>query len=99
MFQLDNKFLQDIGLGDLPDDQKAGFLQYVYEELELRVGERLAAGMSDGQMAEFEKILDRDYDMIQKWLDENVPGYQESDDFKQHMQKAHEANVSEEAIL
>jgi len=31
MFQLDDKFLADIGLTDMPDDQKQPFLQHIYE--------------------------------------------------------------------
>ena len=38
MFQLDDKFLQEVGLGDLPDDQKQAFLAHFREQLELRVG-------------------------------------------------------------
>ena len=60
MFQLDDKFLADIGLNDLPDEQKQAFLQHIYEELELRVGTRLSDGLSDQQLEEFEKIIDRD---------------------------------------
>jgi len=46
MFQLDDQFLNDIGLGNLPDDQKKPFLQHIYDELELRVGTRLSDGMN-----------------------------------------------------
>ena len=53
MFQLDDKFLQDVGLGDLPEDQKAAFLQHIYEELELRVGTKLSEGLNEQQLGEF----------------------------------------------
>ena len=32
MFQLDDKFLQDVGLGDLPEDQKKLFLDHFREQ-------------------------------------------------------------------
>ena len=44
MFQLDDKFLQDVGLGSLPDDQKKMFLDHFREQLELRVGTKLSEG-------------------------------------------------------
>ena len=42
MFQLDDNFLKELGLDQLPDEQKKPFLQHIYSELELRVGERLS---------------------------------------------------------
>ena len=35
MFQLDDKFLQDVGLGALPEEQKKMFLDHFREQLEL----------------------------------------------------------------
>ena len=61
MFQLDEKFLEDIGLNDLPEEQKKPFLQHIYDELELRVGTKLSDGMSDEQLEEFESIIDRNF--------------------------------------
>ena len=56
MFQLDDKFLADIGLNDLPEEQKKAFLQHIYDELELRVGTKLSDGMSDEQLEEIAKF-------------------------------------------
>ncbi len=75
MFQLDDKFLEEIGLGSLPDDQKKPFLQHVYDELELRVGTKLSDGMTDGQLEEFESIIDRKEDVVIGWLEKAVPDY------------------------
>lgn len=75
MFQLDEKFLQDIGLSELPEDQKRPFLQHVYDELEMRVGTKLSDGMSDDQLTEFEQIIDRKDDIILGWLEKNIPNY------------------------
>lgn len=82
MFQLDDKFLADIGLGELPDEQKRAFLQHIYEELELRVGTRLSDGLSDQQLEEFEKIIDRDQGVIDAWLAEHVQDYANDEVFK-----------------
>jgi hypothetical protein len=86
MFQLDDKFLADIGLDKLPDDQKQAFLQHIYEELELRVGTRLSDGLSDAQLEEFEKIIDRDQATIDAWLAQYSPNYQEDEIFKRMQQ-------------
>ncbi len=75
MFQLDEKFLQDIGLNEMPEDQKRPFLQHVYDELEMRVGTKLSEGMSDEQLSEFEQIIDRKDDVILRWLEEKTPNY------------------------
>lgn len=87
MFQLDDKFLADIGLNDMPDEQKQAFLQHIYEELELRVGTKLSDGLSDQQLEEFEKIIDKDQTVIDNWLAVHVQNYQ-SDDIFVRMQQA-----------
>ncbi len=86
MFQLDDKFLADIGLNDLPDDQKQAFLQHIYEELELRVGTRLSDGLSDQQLEEFEKIIDRDMVTIDAWIGAHVQDYTNDEIFKRMQQ-------------
>jgi hypothetical protein len=75
MFQLDDKFLEEVGLAGMPDEQKKPFLQHIYDELELRVGTRLSEGMSDAQLEEFESIIDRKDKVIAAWLTEHVPDY------------------------
>src|SRR5688572_114134 len=78
MFNLDDDFLQSLGLGGLPDDQKQAFLQHVYDELELRVGTRLSEGMSDQQLSEFEKLIDsNDEKGALAWLESNRPNYKD----------------------
>jgi len=81
MFQLDDKFLADIGLNELPEEQKKAFLQHIYDELELRVGTKLSDGMSDEQLEEFESIIDRKDDVITEWLSKNVPDYYNDESF------------------
>ena len=94
MFQLDDKFLADIGLGSLPDDQKQAFLQHIYEELELRVGTKLSEGLNDQQLEEFEKIIDRNHDVIDAWLTAHVQDYT-SDQVFQRMQQALNLDASD----
>lgn len=81
MFRLDDQFLKDIGLDGLPDEQKKPFLQHIYSELELRVGTRLSDGLTDAQLEEFEKIIDRDQEKIESWLADHAPTYQQDEAF------------------
>lgn len=81
MFQLDDKFLEDVGLSAMPEEQKKPFLQHIYDELELRVGTKLSEGMSDGQLEEFESIIDRKDDVITEWLSKYAPDYHNDQSF------------------
>lgn len=82
MFQLDEKFLTDVGLADLPDEQKKPFLQHVYEQLQYKVGVRLSEGMSDEQLQEFELIIGRKQEVVDEWLSKHSPDYRVEEVFK-----------------
>jgi len=86
MFQLDDQFLKDIGLADLPEEQRKPFLQHVYDQLEYRVGVRLSEGMSDAQLEEFEAIIDRKEDIVNTWIQANAPSYAAEEVFKKIQQ-------------
>lgn len=95
MFQLDDNFLQDLGLDNLPADQKHAFLQHIYEELELRVGARLAEGVPDEKLIEFESLITRDPDhpedfplTVADWLKANVPDFRDREDFQRFVLNA-----------
>lgn len=83
MFRLDDNFLEELGLGSLPPEQKQAFLQHIYSELEMRVGEKLTESMSDELLDEFGYFVDMNQDGMQKWFEENLPDYSERDDYKQ----------------
>lgn len=83
MFQLDDQFLQDVGLGGLPDDQKKLFLDHFREQLELRVGTRLSEGLSDEQLQEFESFIDRNDERVNAWVAANVPQYEQDPIYQQ----------------
>ncbi len=81
MLKLDNNLLQELGLGELPDEQKKAMIQHIYETLELRVGTQLANQMTDKQLEEFEQFVDGggDADQTQalQWLEANLPNYKQ----------------------
>lgn len=78
MFKLDDDLLQQLGLGQLPADEKNKMLAHIYETLELRVGMRLADQMSDAQLDEFEAFIDKNDEAgALKWLETNFPNYKD----------------------
>ncbi len=98
MFQLDEQFLADIGLNEMPEEQKKPFLQYVYDKLELAVGMELAAGLTDAQEAEFGEIIDRNDNVITAWLATNAPNYQQDQAFTRIMQAYNITNPNDKAL-
>lgn len=80
--KFDDDFLSEVGLSNLPQEQKESFLKQAKEELELRVGEKMSQGLSDAQIEEFEGIMKNDQDVIRKVVSElgsdfrNDPIYQ-----------------------
>lgn len=72
---LDEKFLQEMGLSAMPEDQKQKFLDYIQEELEVRIGERISRGLTQEQLNEFDAITDQAE--ATKWLEKNRPDFRE----------------------
>lgn len=97
MFQLDDKFLQDVGLGELPAEQKKAFLDHFREQLELRVGTKLSEGLSDAQLEEFESFIDRKEDRVNAWLEANVPDFAD-DAIYQQLKAGAPENIPEHVI-
>lgn len=73
--QFDEQFLQEMGLSAMPEEQKREFLDYIQEELEVRIGERISKGLTEAQLAEFDALTDQAE--IGRWLQENRPDYRE----------------------
>ena len=73
--QFDDNFLQEMGLTAMPENQKQAFLDYVEEELEVRIGERISRGLTEEQLAEFDQITDPV--AAAKWLEKIRPDYRE----------------------
>lgn len=71
----DEDFLKEVGLSIMSEKERRAFLEYAQEELEVRIGEEIAAGMSEEKMKEFE-AAQTDEEM-EKWLNENKPNYRE----------------------
>ncbi|GAC1392443.1 MAG: hypothetical protein NVSMB46_08320 [Candidatus Saccharimonadales bacterium] len=76
MFKLDENLLKELGLGELPSEEKNKMLAQIYETLELRVGMKLAEQMTNEQLDEFESYIDKqDEAGALTWLETNFPDY------------------------
>ena len=73
--EFDEKFLQEMGLSAMPEDEKQRFLDYIQEELEVRIGERISRGLTEVQLNKFDMITDQSE--AAKWLEVNRPDYRE----------------------
>jgi hypothetical protein len=73
MIQINDNLLNEIGLGTLPQTERRGLLNHIYETLELRVGMRLADQMTNEQLDEFERYFEaKDDKGAFGWLESNL---------------------------
>jgi hypothetical protein len=78
MIQINDNLLKEVGLGDLPQEERAALLNHIYETLELRVGMRLAEQMNESQFDEFEQFFQsKDDKGAYNWLQTNFPNYKD----------------------
>lgn len=73
--QFDENFLQEMGLSAMPEETKKKFLEYIEEEVEVRIGERISKGLTEVQLNEFDQITDPRE--AAAWLEKNRPDYRE----------------------
>ena len=73
--QFDENFLKEMGLSSMPEDKKQDFLNYIQEELEVRIGRRIAEGLSEEKLQEFDALTD--IAEVSQWLEKNRPDYRE----------------------
>ena len=64
MFELDEKFFEEIGVNRMPENEREEFKKHIQEEVEIRVGERISDGIPAEKLDEFEAIVDGDLDFI-----------------------------------
>lgn len=86
--RIDEEFMEEVGLGAMPAEEKQAFMQHAEEELEVRVGQEVGATLSDAQLAEFDQITD--LTEATDWLDQNAPNFREIvtrvyEDFKREL--------------
>ena len=75
--EIDENFLAEVGLSDMPEDKKAEFLKRTKEELEIKVGEEISKGLTSEQIREFEALSDGDQRVIKKLVFEMDSDFRE----------------------
>lgn len=74
--RIDEVFISEIGLSEMPEAEKRAFMEHAQEELEVRVGERISRDLTQAQLDEFEGI--QDDAMAVAWLEQNAPGFRKA---------------------
>lgn len=75
MALIDEQFMTEVGLGEMPALERQAFMEQATEELEVRVGQRISANLTPEQMQEFEQIQEQSE--VAAWLDRNAPNFRE----------------------
>ena len=73
--EFDERFLQEMGLSNMPEEEKQKFLDYIQEEVEVRIGERISQGIPETKLNEFDMLEDQAE--AAKWLEANRPDYRD----------------------
>ena len=87
--KFDDNFLDEVGLSELPMDQRQDFLAQVKEELEVRVGNRMSQDLSDAQIEEFEGIMANDQQVIRKVVSELGMDFRKDPIYQKLLEKNH----------
>ncbi|MDO4967351.1 MAG: DUF5663 domain-containing protein [Candidatus Saccharibacteria bacterium] len=87
MIKIDERFLDEVGLTQMPADKKAEFIAQTQEELENRVGEKMSEGMTLNQLREFDGIMNNDRNTMIHVLSQ-IGDYRE-DELYQKLLKRH----------
>ncbi len=73
--KIDEQFLQEMGLEEMPEGQKQDFLVYMQRKLEATIGKRIAYGVPKKELAGFDAVSDGAG--ARAWLKRNRPDYRE----------------------
>ena len=96
MFELGEKFFEEIGVNRMPENEREEFKKHIQEEVEIRVGERISDGIPTEKLDEFEMIVDNDLAFIDVWLKSNAPDYEADDIYKALLAQGGGQNVKSE---
>jgi len=87
MFDLNENFLKELNLEELPEEQRATFLKFVETEMDQRIGKRISELLSDEQFEQFMKLSDGDLESVRNVL-EAEGDYKNTEDYKSLMEVA-----------
>lgn len=73
--RIDDVFMEEVGLNEMPDGERQAFMDHAEEELEVRVGHAVSQELSAQQLKDFEEI--EEGGQAAAWLKINVPNFRE----------------------
>ena len=74
MLQDEQLIIDSLGIATWPEEQK----RPVINEATYRLGQAITGDLSEQQYNEYKAIVDDDHEVIDAWLDQNVPEYKNS---------------------
>lgn len=86
MIKVDERFLAEVGLQNLPEPQKKALVAEIQVELENRVGEKMSEGMTPEQLEEFDGIMRKDRNVMIRFLSK-LGDYRQDEIYQKLLQK------------
>lgn len=86
MIKVDERFLAEVGLQNLPEPQKEALVAEIQVELENRVGEKMSEGMTPEQLEEFDGIMRKDRNVMIRFLSK-LGDYRQDEIYQKLLQK------------
>lgn len=86
MYQSDEQIITQIGIADLPEERQRSII----DEVQVQIGELVSEQLTEQQLNEYQAIIDDDKDVIDAWLDENVPDYKNAAAYQAFEEDYHE---------
>ncbi len=76
----DEQYIIDtLEIGDWPEDKRGPAVV----EATMRIGNAIVGSLSEQQYNEYKAIVDDNQEVINAWLDQNIPDYKENPAFKE----------------
>ena len=78
MFNIDDNFLQELGLGIIPQEEKDKMLAHIKQTLQDRIGTQVETRLDEAKLDEFDGVIGQnDQAAINAWLENNLPDYKQ----------------------
>jgi hypothetical protein len=76
MFNLDEQYLRDLGIMDLPEDMRGSIVEGLEKQIQDRVSLKMAQGLTDEQLEEFADINEGDSEKAREYLMKVAPQFE-----------------------
>ncbi len=73
--RIDDEFMKEVGLNEMPENERQAFMDHAEEELEVRVGHAVSRELTERQLRDFEEIDEGGQAVA--WLKINVLNFRE----------------------